>query len=87
MKALLKSMAEVQQGSDPDMPSDPVFKVKQVIAERDMVVIHTTLQSRSNKTMGFRQVHMFRFKGDKVIEYWDVTQDVPKKAKYPKNMF
>jgi predicted SnoaL-like aldol condensation-catalyzing enzyme len=87
MKALLKSMAEVQQGSDPDMPSDPVFQIKHLMAERGMVVIHTTLQSKSNKTKGFRQVHMFRFKGDKVIEYWDVTQVVPKNAKYPKNMF
>jgi predicted SnoaL-like aldol condensation-catalyzing enzyme len=77
----------VQQGSDPDMPSDPVFQIKHLMAERGMVVIHTTLQSKSNKTKGFRQVHMFRFKGDKVIEYWDVTQVVPKNAKYPKNMF
>jgi predicted SnoaL-like aldol condensation-catalyzing enzyme len=87
MKALLRSMAEVQQGSDPDMPSDPVFRVKNVVAERDMVAIHTTLQSKSNKTKGFRQVHLFRFRGEKVIEYWDVTQVVPKKTKYPKNMF
>jgi len=87
MKALLKSMAEVQRGSDPDMPSDAVFRVKHVAAERDMVAIHTTLQSRSNQTEGFRQVHLFRFEGEKVIEYWDVTQVVPKKAKYPKNMF
>jgi predicted SnoaL-like aldol condensation-catalyzing enzyme len=87
MKALLRSMAEAQKTSDGVMPSDPVFKIKHVLADKDMVVIHTTLQSRSDNTKGFRQVHMFRFKGDKVIEYWDVTQVVPKEAKYPRNMF
>jgi predicted SnoaL-like aldol condensation-catalyzing enzyme len=87
MKALLESMAEAQQSSDPHMPTDPIFQIKHVIAERDVVVAHTTLQSKSSRTRGFRQVHMFRFKGDKVIEYWDVTQVVPKGAKYPKNMF
>jgi len=23
-----------------------------------------------------RQVHLFRFEGDKIVEYWDITQQV-----------
>jgi len=88
MKALLKEMARVQQDHKAaDMSSDPEFEIKHVMADKNMVVIHTTLRSKSKRTEGFRQVHMFRFEGDKVIEYWDVTQAVPKEAKYPKNMF
>jgi predicted SnoaL-like aldol condensation-catalyzing enzyme len=87
MKALLKSMAQVQEGSNSEMPTDPIFQIKRAIAERHMVVVYTTLQSKSKRSEGFRQVQMFRFKGDKVIEYWDVTQVAPKDAKYAKNMF
>ena len=88
MKALFKEMAKVQQDMKAnEMPLDPVFKIKHVIAEGNMVVIHTTLQSKSKPTRGMRQIHMFRFKRDKVVEYWDITQMAPKKAKHPKNMF
>ncbi len=88
MKALFREMAKVQQDMEAnEMPRDPVFQIKHVLVDGKMVVIHTTLQSKSKRTRGFRQIHMFRFKRDKVVEYWDVTQSVPKEAKYPKNMF
>jgi predicted SnoaL-like aldol condensation-catalyzing enzyme len=88
MKALFEEMSKVQQRpGENDMPSDPVFQIKNVVADGDMVVIHTTMQSKSDKKRGFRQIHMFRFRGDKIVEYWDVTQMVPKEAKYPMNMF
>jgi predicted SnoaL-like aldol condensation-catalyzing enzyme len=88
MKALFREMAKVQQDMEAnEMPLDPVFKIKHVMVDGNLVVIHTTLQSKSKRTRGFRQIHMFRFKRDKVVEYWDVTQMVPKEAKYPKNMF
>ncbi len=88
MKALLTEMAEVQKNPQAtDMPSDPIFEIKRAVADGDMVAIHTTLRSKSDETKGYRQVHMFRFKGDKVVEYWDVTQMMPKEAKYPKQLF
>ncbi len=88
MKALFKEMAKVQQDSRAnEMPMDPVFKIKHVLVDGRLVVVHTTLQSRSKKNRGIRQIHMFRFSRGKVIEYWDVTQGVPMGAKYPENMF
>ncbi len=88
MKALFGEMAKVQQDMEAnEMPLDPIFQIKHVMADGRMVIIHTTLQSKSKRTRGFRQIHMFRFRREKVVEYWDVTQGVPKEAKYPKNMF
>lgn len=88
MRALLTEMSKVQRNPEAsDMPKDPFFQLKRVLVDGDMVAVHTTLQSKSDKTRGFRQVHLFRFRKDKVIEYWDITQMVPKNAKYPKNMF
>jgi len=29
---------------------------------------------------GLRQVHLFRFSDDKIVEYWDITQQVLENA-------
>ena len=58
--------------------SEPAFSVKQVLVDGDFVAVHTDLlNSKSNATKGgLRQVHLFRFNGDKVVEYWDITQQI-----------
>jgi predicted SnoaL-like aldol condensation-catalyzing enzyme len=57
---------------------DPEFAVKHVIADGDLVAVHTELlNSKSDSGQGgLRQVHLFRFIGDKIVEYWDITQQV-----------
>ena len=67
--------------------SDPYFAVKRVLADGDMVTVHTELLNSKSKPSkgGLRQVHLFRFnKGNKIVEYWDVTQviqsDMPNAA-------
>jgi predicted SnoaL-like aldol condensation-catalyzing enzyme len=41
-----------------------------------MVAAHTEMLVNKSKPGegGLRQVHLFRFEGDKIAEYWDVTQ-------------
>lgn len=57
---------------------EPEFIVKHVLAEGDLVVAHTQLLSNKSKPGegGLRQVHLFQFKDDKIVEYWDITQQV-----------
>jgi predicted SnoaL-like aldol condensation-catalyzing enzyme len=54
------------------------FAVKHVIADGDFVAAHTELLNNKSKPDrgGLRQIHLFRFEGDKIVEYWDVTQKV-----------
>jgi predicted SnoaL-like aldol condensation-catalyzing enzyme len=54
------------------------FAVKHVLADGDFVAAHTQLLSNKSKPNegGLRQVHLFRFEGNKIVEYWDVTQQV-----------
>ena len=55
MKALFTEMAKVQQDMKKnEMPLDPVFQIKHVLVDGKMVVIHTTLQSKSKRMRGFR---------------------------------
>ena len=57
---------------------EPGFAVKHVLADGDFVAVHTELLNSKSKPGegGLRQVHLFRFKGDKIVEYWDITQQV-----------
>ncbi|HUL39049.1 MAG TPA: hypothetical protein VLU38_02055, partial [Methanomassiliicoccales archaeon] len=49
-----------------------------IIAEGDLVAVHTQLLSSKGKPSegGLRQIHLFRFEGEKIVEYWDVTQQI-----------
>ena len=43
-----------------------------------MIAIHTQMLSsitRPNEG-GLRQVHLFRFKDEKIVEYWDISQSI-----------
>jgi predicted SnoaL-like aldol condensation-catalyzing enzyme len=54
------------------------FAVRNVLADGDFVAVHTQLLSSKSKPGegGLRQVHLFRFDGDKIVEYWDITQQI-----------
>jgi predicted SnoaL-like aldol condensation-catalyzing enzyme len=76
METLLDSMASVQQEEGPKYP-DPSFSIKHILAEGDVVAVHTELLSSKSKPGegGLRQVHLFRFgTANKIVEYWDITQ-------------
>ena len=75
MKELFASMAAAQRGGP--KYTDPSFEVKSIVADGDMVAAHTVMLASKSKPPegGLRQVHLFRFgKGDKIVEYWDITQ-------------
>ncbi len=71
-----KGSAGIITGSTADFK----LKIHQVIAEVDLVAVYTVLSGAQPTDGGLRQVHLFRFSGDKVIEYWDITQVVPENA-------
>ncbi len=54
------------------------FSVRHALADGDFVAIHTELLNSKSKPGdgGLRQVHLFRFEGVKIIEYWDITQQI-----------
>ena len=58
--------------------SQPEFVLKHLLADGDLVAAHTQLlNSKTNPDEGgLRQVHLFRFKGDEIAEYWDITQQI-----------
>lgn len=58
--------------------SQPEFVLRHLLVDGDLVAVHTQLlNAKTNPSKGgLRQVHLFRFKGDKIVEYWDITQQI-----------
>jgi predicted SnoaL-like aldol condensation-catalyzing enzyme len=50
--------------------------VKNVVGEGDLVVIHSNLILKPGQP-GIAAVHIFRFDRGKIIEMWDVSQEIP----------
>jgi|SRR5579859_2623263 len=62
------------------------FDIRHVLEEGDMVVTH----SRVTLTPGELElgvVHWFRFKDGKIVELWDLGQQIPKEAVNQDGMF
>jgi len=59
-----------------NMMPEGTWEVKRVIAEGDMVVVHS-LAKPTPAALGMAVVDIFRVEGDKIVEHWDVTTDVP----------
>lgn len=73
------------RGEYPNLKLD----IKRVIAEGDMVVTHShlDLEPGNPDNPGRALADFFRLENGKVVEHWDVIQDVPKTAANNNGMF
>lgn len=60
--------------------------IKRVIAEGDLVMVHV-LSKTDPKDRGQAVVDIFRVENDKIVEHWDVVQEVPEKSANDNTMF
>jgi predicted SnoaL-like aldol condensation-catalyzing enzyme len=61
-------------------------EIKRVFAEGDYVILHVHAV-REPGTRGRAIVDIFKLENGKVVEHWDVAQDVPEKAANQNGMF
>ena len=74
MNALLSAMVDAAKSF-----SDGRLVIKSVMADGDLVAVHAAYENGAGK-LGMVQVHLFRFSGEKIVEYWDVTQMAPENS-------
>jgi predicted SnoaL-like aldol condensation-catalyzing enzyme len=60
--------------------------IKHVFADGDFVILHVH-SVREPGTAGRAIVDIFRLENGKIVEHWDVIQDVPDKSANPNTMF
>ena len=78
----LKSFIEFLKAKFPTQHGD----IKQIVAEGDRVVLHVH-STRGDGTPGRAIVDIFRVANGKVVEHWDVIQDIPEKSANANGMF
>ena len=61
-------------------------EIKRVIAEGDLVVLHVH-SKREPADRGRAIVDIFKVENGKIVEHWDVIQDVPEKSANDNTMF
>ncbi len=79
------SLMEAMQKSADEEPNK-AFRVMQTIASDDTVAVFSHLQ-RAQDDISYAVVHILRFDNGKVIEMWDVGQEVPKDSPNELGMF
>jgi predicted SnoaL-like aldol condensation-catalyzing enzyme len=60
--------------------------IKRVIAEGDIVVVHS-LWKESPEDAGQAMIDIFRVDKGKIVEHWDVSQDIPENPANSNGMF
>lgn len=80
-KALAISIAEVVKANP-----KATWEVKRTIAEGDLVVVHGHRRF-DPEDRGAAVVNIFRIKGGKIVEQWNVAQPVPETAQNDNTMF
>ena len=60
--------------------------IKHALEDGDFVAVHSHVVMQP-KDPGMAVVHLFRFENDKIVEMWDVGQQIPKDQVNEKGMF
>ncbi len=65
---------------------EKVLEVKQVIAEDDLVVVHSHVRLKPGDP-GMALVYIIRFADGRIVELWDIGQPVPEESPNQYGMF
>jgi predicted SnoaL-like aldol condensation-catalyzing enzyme len=65
---------------------DKSFEVHQALEDGDLVAVHGKVRHKP-EDLGTALVHIFRFEGDRIVELWDLGQDVPDESPNENGMF
>jgi predicted SnoaL-like aldol condensation-catalyzing enzyme len=80
-RSLLEAMAR-NAAENPEKALD----VQHALEDGDLVAVHSHVHHRPGER-GAAVVHIFRFRADKIVELWDLGQEVPESSPNENGMF
>jgi predicted SnoaL-like aldol condensation-catalyzing enzyme len=69
-----------------DQNPEKSLEVKHIIAEGDLVAVHSLVHHKRGDR-GAAVMHIFRFENGRIVELWDVGQEVPEDSPNQYGMF
>lgn len=63
-----------------------ILEVKHTLEDGDVVAVFSHVK-QNPADLGGAVVHIFRFEGDRIVELWDIGQQVPKESPNEEGMF
>jgi predicted SnoaL-like aldol condensation-catalyzing enzyme len=79
----------LMRGMEDAAKQDPTkqLDVQRVIEDGDLVAVHSHLTQRDARAKDLAVVHILRFAGDRIAEFWDVAQLIPPSSPNANGMF
>ncbi len=80
--------ASLQKGMEDNQLQypDKIFEIKHILEDGDLVAVHSHMRFKESDP-GIAVLHLFRFQDDKIIEMWDVGQQIPADSPNENGMF
>jgi predicted SnoaL-like aldol condensation-catalyzing enzyme len=63
-----------------------VLEVKHALEDGDIVAVHSHIRQHP-QDRGVAAVHLFRFEGGRIAEFWDISQAIPADSPNENGMF
>lgn len=80
-----ESLESAMQQSSRESPNK-LFEIMLAIQENNIVSVHSHIVQENND-IEFSVVHILRFKNKKIVEVWDIIQNVPEELINENGMF
>jgi predicted SnoaL-like aldol condensation-catalyzing enzyme len=65
---------------------DRIFHIHRALEDGDLVAVHSHIRNNANEA-GYAAIHILRFEGEKIVELWDIVQEVPRDMVNETGMF
>jgi predicted SnoaL-like aldol condensation-catalyzing enzyme len=80
-----ETLIRAMEANEVEFPGK-IFEIQRAIADGALVAVHSHLKLKSGE-LDMATVHIMKFDKDKIVEFWDIAQQIPKESPNTNTMF